>query len=232
VVCNPRQNALLKAGNKSDQIDARKLAELLRADLLSPVYHGENRCRILKEFVRSYTTLTEDTTRIMARLKALYRSHALACAGKKPYGKRHRQEWLQPVRQPGLASRAQRLYDQLDAVPTLRRAAKREMLAQSHKDGGYRLLCSIPYLGPVRASIPMARAQGAQSLSHPASVLGLLRAGAGDPHQRGVSRGARAGAALAEASVHSRAQSPSQSRSEKCFQGGGHRGQPPRRTAA
>ena len=159
VVCNPRQNALLKAGNKSDQIDARKLAELLRADLLSPVYHGENSCRILKELVRSYTTLTEDTTRIMARLKALYRSHAIACAGKKPYGKRHRQEWLQQVRQPGLASRAQRLYDQLDAVQTLRRAAKREMLAESHKYGAYRLLCSIPYLGPVRASILMARAQ-------------------------------------------------------------------------
>src|ERR1035437_9313175 len=50
VVCNPRKNALLKAGNKSDQIDARKLAELLRADLLSPVYHGENSCRILQEF--------------------------------------------------------------------------------------------------------------------------------------------------------------------------------------
>jgi transposase len=59
VVCNPRQNALLKAGNKSDQIDARKLAELLRADLLSPVYHGENSCRILKELVRSYTTRQE-----------------------------------------------------------------------------------------------------------------------------------------------------------------------------
>jgi transposase len=42
VVCDPRKNALLKQGNKSDKIDARKLAELLRADLLSPVYHGDN----------------------------------------------------------------------------------------------------------------------------------------------------------------------------------------------
>ena len=41
VVCNPRKNALLKSGNKSDQIDARKLAELLRAGLLSAVYHGQ-----------------------------------------------------------------------------------------------------------------------------------------------------------------------------------------------
>jgi len=31
VVCNPRKNALLKDGNKSDRIDARKLAELLPA---------------------------------------------------------------------------------------------------------------------------------------------------------------------------------------------------------
>ena len=30
IVCNPRKNALLRSGNKSEQIDARKLAELLR----------------------------------------------------------------------------------------------------------------------------------------------------------------------------------------------------------
>jgi len=49
VVCNPRKNALLKAGNKSDSIDARKLAELLRAGLLSPVYHGENSAQTVKQ---------------------------------------------------------------------------------------------------------------------------------------------------------------------------------------
>src|SRR5947199_5112977 len=42
VVCDPRRNALLKDGNKSDQIDARKLAELLRGNQLKAVYHGEN----------------------------------------------------------------------------------------------------------------------------------------------------------------------------------------------
>src|SRR5271167_3721711 len=34
VVCNPRRNALLKEGNKSARIDARKLADLLRSNLL------------------------------------------------------------------------------------------------------------------------------------------------------------------------------------------------------
>ena len=41
IVCDPRKNALLKVGNKNDRVDARKLSDLLRAGLLSPVYHGE-----------------------------------------------------------------------------------------------------------------------------------------------------------------------------------------------
>ena len=55
-VCNSRKNALLKAGDKSDRIDARKLAELLRSNLLFPVYHEENGVRTLKELARSYLT--------------------------------------------------------------------------------------------------------------------------------------------------------------------------------
>src|SRR5260370_159001 len=35
IVCNPRKNALLKEGSKSDRIDARKLAELLYMSKLS-----------------------------------------------------------------------------------------------------------------------------------------------------------------------------------------------------
>ncbi len=38
LVCDPRKNALLKVGNKSDRIDSRKLAELLRSNLLRPVF--------------------------------------------------------------------------------------------------------------------------------------------------------------------------------------------------
>src|ERR1700719_959668 len=49
LVCNPRRNALLKEGSKSDKVDARKLADLLRAGLLRAVYHGENGLRTLQE---------------------------------------------------------------------------------------------------------------------------------------------------------------------------------------
>jgi hypothetical protein len=68
VVCDPRKNALLKDGSKSDRIDARKLAELLRGNQLSPVYHGDHGVRTLKELSRSYLTITKDLTRVMSRI--------------------------------------------------------------------------------------------------------------------------------------------------------------------
>src|SRR5881296_106383 len=73
VVCDPRKNALLKDGNKSDRVDARKLAELLRTNQVKPVYHGKHGTRALKELVRSYLTITKDLVRVMTRVKAIYR---------------------------------------------------------------------------------------------------------------------------------------------------------------
>src|ERR1700726_1025432 len=55
VVCDPRKNASMKQGNKSDKIDARRLAELLRLNHLNPVYHGEHGLRTLKELSRRLT---------------------------------------------------------------------------------------------------------------------------------------------------------------------------------
>jgi len=68
----------MKSGNKSDAIDARKLAELLRADMLSPVYHGEKSAMEVQHLARSYALLTEDTTRTMARIKAVFRGQAIS----------------------------------------------------------------------------------------------------------------------------------------------------------
>jgi hypothetical protein len=59
VVCNPRRNALLKEGSKSDKVDAGKLADLLRTGMLRPVYHGENGLRTLRELGRSSCRRTE-----------------------------------------------------------------------------------------------------------------------------------------------------------------------------
>jgi hypothetical protein len=97
LVCDPRKNALIKSGNKSDRIDPRKLADLLYLDKLHPVFHGETGNRALKELARSYLALTRDTTRVMNRLKALYRSWAIPCAGQRVYALRYRSKWLAKI---------------------------------------------------------------------------------------------------------------------------------------
>jgi transposase len=119
LVCNPRKNALLKDGNKSDRIDARKLAELLFLNKLSPVYHGETGVRMLRELARSYLTIVKDLTRVMSRLKAVYRSWAIPCAGRDVYYRRHRDEWLGKIKEAGVRRRAEQLYQQLDMLQHL-----------------------------------------------------------------------------------------------------------------
>jgi transposase len=152
VVCNPRKNALLKEGSKSDRIDARKLAELLRNGSLSAVYHGEHGLRMLKELSRSYLTISKDLGRVMNRLKALYRSWAIPCAGTQVYAPRHRSEWLSKIREAGVRRRAELYYQQLDALRLVRQEARKELLAEGRKHSATKLLHQIPGIGPLRAA--------------------------------------------------------------------------------
>jgi len=159
LVCDPRKNALIKAGNKSDRIDARKLADLLYLNQLNPVYHGEAGIRALKETARSYLALTRDTTRVMNRLKALYRSWAIPCAGQRVYAPRYRSEWLAKITEAGVHRRAEIYYQQLDALRSLREQVRRDLLAEGRKHRAMNLLRQIPSIGPIRAVLLIALMQ-------------------------------------------------------------------------
>src|ERR1700704_1998082 len=139
VVCNPRRNALLKEGSKSDKADARKLADLLRTGMLRPVYHGENGLRTLRELARSYQTISKDLTRVMNRLKAVYRGWGIPCAGTQVYAPRYQEEWLSKIPQAGVRRRAELLYQQLDGLQALRRKVRPEFLAESRKQKASKL---------------------------------------------------------------------------------------------
>src|SRR5438034_5983752 len=72
---------------------------------------GETGVRMLRELARSYLTIVKDLTRVMNRLKALYRSWAIPCAGRDVYYTRHRTEWLGKIREAGVRRRAEQLSD-------------------------------------------------------------------------------------------------------------------------
>lgn len=159
VVCDPRRNALLQEGSANDRIDARKLAGLLRADLLRSVYHGENGLCMLKELVRAYLTVSKDLARVMNRVKAVYRSWGIPCAGRSVYHPRHREEWISKITPASVRRRAELYYQELDALVVLRKQARQELLAEAKKHQAWKLLRSIPALGPIRAAVLMAVVQ-------------------------------------------------------------------------
>jgi transposase len=155
-VCNPRKNALLKDGSKSDRIDANKLSEQLYMNNIKSVYHGEHGLRTLKELARSYLTISKDLTRVMNRLKAVYRSWAIPCAGKEVYAPRYRAEWLGKISESGVRRRAEFYYQHLDVLRLLRQEVRQDLLLEVKKHKAWKLLRQIPGIGPIRAAVLMA----------------------------------------------------------------------------
>ena len=159
VVCDPRKNKLLPSGHKSDKVDARKLAEWLRQGQLVAVYHGNRTLRGLKELVRSYLCLVQDVTRVMNRLKALYRGRGISCGGRAVYRLRQRDSWLALLSEPGVQQRAALLYQQLDVLQALRQTARQALVTESRKQAAFPILRQIPGLGPIRAGVVLALVQ-------------------------------------------------------------------------
>jgi hypothetical protein len=83
---------------------------------LNPMYHAEHGVRALKELARSYITMTSDLTRVMSRLKAIYRSWGIPCAGQQVYAPRYRAERLAKISGAGVRRRAEFYYQQFDAL--------------------------------------------------------------------------------------------------------------------
>jgi transposase len=104
-------------------------------------------------------TLTKDSTRVMNRIKSVYRSWAIPCAGTSVYSRRHRAEWLAQLVEPGVRIRAEHLYQQLDSLEPVRQAARHELLRESRKHAAVKLLRQIPAIGPIRSALLVALLQ-------------------------------------------------------------------------
>ena len=143
-------------GNKGDQKDADSLSHRLLCGDLRSVYHGSGSLRDLQELTSSYVTLVEDSTRAMLRIKALFRARAIGVKGAQVYARANRKEFLGKLEKPGVALRAETLFAQLDVLRDLRPRVKAAMIAAARREKAFGILCSIPFVGPVRAALLIA----------------------------------------------------------------------------
>jgi transposase len=158
VVCDRRGTS--SQGHKADQADADQLAELLRRNALRSVYHGSAHLTTLKELARAYQNLVEDSTRVMQRLKAVFRARAILTPGSALYRPDRRAEWLGRLpNEPGVRLRAQTLFAELELLLALRPTAKAAMIAAARRDPAWPVLRTIPFFGPVRVAQLLAKLQ-------------------------------------------------------------------------
>jgi hypothetical protein len=157
IVCN-RRGARYE-GNKADQSDADELADLLRCGRLRSVFHGAADRATLKELARAYTNLVEDSTRVMQRMKAVFRARGIRTRGTAVYQATQRATWLRQLPDDGARFRARALYRELAVLQELRPEARAAMIREARRDPAWRGLRTVPFLGPVRVALLLATLQ-------------------------------------------------------------------------
>lgn len=77
LICDPWRNRLLSDGPKTDKIDAAKLVQLLRANLMKEVYHSGDRFLNLRKLVSGYEDLVKAGVRLKNQRYSLLRACGL-----------------------------------------------------------------------------------------------------------------------------------------------------------
>ena len=113
----------------------------------------------------------------MNRIKALYRSRAIACAGIDVYQVQQREVWLEKLPEAGVRWRAGPLFSELDHLSGLRREARRAMVAECRRHPASKLLLRVPTPRHRAPRTVERKRRDSTSLSQETSVLVILRAG-------------------------------------------------------
>jgi len=74
VICDPLRNRLLSEGPKTDKIDASKLVQLLKANLVKEVYHSTDTFLYLRRVISGYEDLVKAGVRLKNQRHALLRA--------------------------------------------------------------------------------------------------------------------------------------------------------------
>ena len=77
LICDPHRNKLLSEGAKTDKIDASKLVQLLKANLLKEVFHSADRFLNLRRVVSGYADLVKSGVRLKNQRYSLLRANGL-----------------------------------------------------------------------------------------------------------------------------------------------------------
>lgn len=156
VMANPLHVRLIAAAQvKTDKIDSRKLAKLLRAGLLPPSHIPDRATRQRKEVLRQRTFFVRMRTKMRNRIhRLLGRQHGLTMPQVTDlFGKKGRAAMEKLVLGAPDDMLLRQQLDMLDFLAVRIRELEKQIAADSHNDEDVKLLASIPGLGPILGNV-------------------------------------------------------------------------------
>lgn len=179
IVSHPRTLAwVAKDTNKTDSIDARKLADLLRLNLVHPVYCEQSQSRrTFKQLVVHYEQLSRDQARLKSKIKARLRIVGIIRTDSALFSESGQSALLdQFADQHGRAIFAQ-LFAVLNQMLASLRAAKSLMIEFSCRFPEVQLLQTAPGVGIITACRFVAYLQTPRRFSNKQKLWRYCRLG-------------------------------------------------------
>jgi len=155
IICETRENRLIsKSGDKSDEKDAHRLARLLRLGEFKEVYVPSRSWQEIRELLHVYQKVVGDVTRTKNRIRAKYARYGVRITDSAYGDGRH--DALKQLNRPALKPVFDAMYGILDAAEDAKDDLDHALRARLSQIKGYKVLKTIPGVGPVCAAILVA----------------------------------------------------------------------------
>lgn len=154
VVCShPQKNAwIARDRDKSDRVDAYKLASLLRLNEFKEVCYPQSPLRRdFKAVVQHYDELTQQQARLKTKIKARLRMQGVITRGQQVFSVRGRKAVLPAVKSVVVRTAIQQLYGMLDQSLEAQAEARLLMLRAAQALPEISIMRTAPGMGPIGA---------------------------------------------------------------------------------
>ena len=148
IVCNPVENKKYKEA-KTDKLDARNLANLLRGNFLKEVYHNGSDREKLRDLMSGYQDLVADAIRIKNRYKSLFRKEGNRVCGKTLYND---ENFLEDLKRKDFQFIGKHSFKLLEEMETSRISYVKEIKKYSKKFKEIRHLKTLPGIADIQAA--------------------------------------------------------------------------------
>ena len=154
IITDPKINRWIgRAGQKNDEIDASKLAQLARGGYIKEIHHPIGHRRRFRELVMLYHDTVKSQTRIKNKLKAKFRQNGIKCSGETVYSVKYREKWKKKLPQEKVVEvMVVGLWQQLDQVHEVQEELLSHIRKQSRQYSEIKRFKHIPGIGTVHAA--------------------------------------------------------------------------------